>query len=227
MSVELHLPDLPEVPVSVGASVPRSRDARTGWCGVQMLWGTALPLLLMGLLALGSWWLVRHAPRQSTAAPVTEVRHVPDYWLDNFEAERFDVQGRRVLTLRGQHLQHFQDTQDVRIDALTLKGDLPDGRGVTADARQAWMDDPGVNVRLEGQALVSSTRPGEAPIRFQGEQLTLQTRRHDVVADKPARVVQGGNTFHAEAMHFDGTTRVLVLTGPARAVFTPMQVLKP
>lgn len=227
MSVELHLPDLPEVPVSVGAGGLLPGERRTGWSWVKGLFGASLPLLLMGVIALGTWWLVRHAPRQPTAAVTAEAQHVPDYRLENFEAERFDASGQRVVTLRGQHLQHFQDTQDARIDTLALQGTLPDGRAVTADARQAWMDDEGVHVRLQGQAHVSSTVPGQAPVRFEGEQLELETRRHDVTADKPARVAQGANTFEADAMRFDGVARVLTLTGPARAVFTPVQALRP
>jgi lipopolysaccharide export system protein LptC len=223
MSVELHLPDLPEVPVSVGATAPRLGTPRTGWRWVSGLFVAAWPLLLMALLAVGTWWLVRHAPRQPDTPTTAPVRHVPDYRLENFEAERFDTGGQRVLILRGQHLQHFQDTQDVRIDTLALQGHLPDGRAITADARQAWMDDQGVQIRLEGQAQVSSRLPGAEPIQFRGEQLALHTRRHDVTANQPAQVEQGRNRFQAQAMHFDGVARVLTLTGPARAQFMPAQ----
>ena len=62
MSVELHLPDLPEVPISLGAMVgkaPRQSIATRLHEGLS----SYLPLLLMALLALGSWWLVKNTPQ--------------------------------------------------------------------------------------------------------------------------------------------------------------------
>ncbi|MDY0106413.1 MAG: LPS export ABC transporter periplasmic protein LptC, partial [Giesbergeria sp.] len=38
-----------------------------------------LPVLLMGLLALGTWWLVRNAPQVQVPRPASAPRHEPDY----------------------------------------------------------------------------------------------------------------------------------------------------
>lgn len=226
MTAELHLPDLPEVPVSVGAAPgqpPRPRPrGRSGWAHwLRELSGASLPLLLMALLALGTWWLVRHAPRPPRAAPVAAPTHEPDYRLENFQAERFDASGERVLTFDGQRLRHYPDTDAFSIDLLRLRATAPDGRELRASAREALVGRRGQSVELAGQASITASAPGQEPVLIRSEHLRVQTRSQDVRADKPVQVTQGRNEFSADALDFDGATRVLTLRGPARAVFVP------
>ena len=55
MAVELHLPDLPEIPLSLGPPHPPGPRARVPWhVRVQDVLSAYLPLLLMLLLALGT-----------------------------------------------------------------------------------------------------------------------------------------------------------------------------
>ena len=53
-----------------------------------------LPVLLMGLLALGTWWLVRNAPKPIAVGPERAVMHEPDYYMKDFSIKSFDVTGR-------------------------------------------------------------------------------------------------------------------------------------
>ena len=43
-----------------------------------------LPLLLMVLLALGTWWLVQNTPRPDLPGEVVAHRHEPDYTMQGF-----------------------------------------------------------------------------------------------------------------------------------------------
>ena len=75
---ELHLPDLPEVSVQLGlpalsasAAAVAGQPARApqAW-SYRLLQGLSsyLPLLLMALLAVGTWWLVRNTPEAQAHA---------------------------------------------------------------------------------------------------------------------------------------------------------------
>ena len=46
-----------------------------------------LPVLLMGLLALGTWWLVRNAPAVALPHADTVARHEPDYLMKDFRSK--------------------------------------------------------------------------------------------------------------------------------------------
>jgi len=230
VSVELHLPDLPEVAVSVGpppGTAPlRAQRGRSAWrLWLRDLFGASLPLLLMALLALGTWWLVKHAPSAPQARPTSAPTHDPDYRLENFQAERFDAAGNLAVTLRGQRLRHYPDTDELNIDVLNLQATGVDGRRLSAVAQQAWVSQQAQSVRLEGQAHVTSSAKGTQPIDIISEHLLVQTHSHDVRADKPVQVTQGHNRFQADSLEFDGQTRVLTLHGPARAVFLPQAAL--
>ena len=55
------------------------------------------PLLSMGLLALGTYWLVRSTPTSAGPAVERVVRHEPDYFMENFSVRTFDAEGQREI----------------------------------------------------------------------------------------------------------------------------------
>jgi lipopolysaccharide export system protein LptC len=55
-----------------------------------------LPALVMGLFALGSWWLVRSVPDLHTPMAAKTVRKEPDYYLHGFSVKSFDATGRQT-----------------------------------------------------------------------------------------------------------------------------------
>ena len=84
MSVELHLPDLPEIPVTLGPLRRRAAPRLpTPWhVRLRDAISSYLPLLLMALLALFTWWLVKNTPRacrpgRPTAASPAPTRAAP------------------------------------------------------------------------------------------------------------------------------------------------------
>ena len=111
MSVELHLPDLPEVPISLGPGARRRRACRGRWhLRVRDALSAYLPLLLMALLALATWWLVKNSPQPP--GPRDRARRcaaTPDYTMSDFSIDRFDAtrpaegahRGRRAAPLPG------------------------------------------------------------------------------------------------------------------------------
>ena len=93
MTAELHLPDLPEVPVAIGVASEtaetRERRRREAW-GVRLrgLFATYLPLLLMTALAAATWWLARYSPKSTDERPAQAVRHDPDYTAERAVLQR-------------------------------------------------------------------------------------------------------------------------------------------
>ncbi|MBX9835689.1 MAG: LPS export ABC transporter periplasmic protein LptC, partial [Burkholderiaceae bacterium] len=43
-----------------------------------------LPVILMGLLALGTWWLVRNTPQAAAPTAAVAPKHEPDYFMSDF-----------------------------------------------------------------------------------------------------------------------------------------------
>ena len=218
MNAELHLPDLPEVPVSVGALPADPRRPRVAWSvRLRGLFSTYLPLLLMALLALGTWWLVKNSPKSPVNRGAAVLRHVPDYTVERFTIERFDATGRRVLRMEGEQLSHFPDTDELEISVVNFVAVSPDGRQTRASARRAVAAGDGTQVRLEGGAQVVTTGATGEPVDIRGEHLLALVKQQRVIADRPVTVRQGGSVFTADALEHDQASGQLLLKGKVRA----------
>lgn len=222
MSVELHLPDLPEVPLSLGPGGARQARARLPWhVRLREGFSSYLPLLVMGLLVLASWWLVKNSPRPLAPAEEKAVSSEPDYTMERFALERFDAQGRLKLRIEGARLQHFPATDRFEIDDARIRAIAPDGRITLARARLALGNGDGSEVQLRGGAEVTSTDASGAPLVMRSEFLhaflvTAQVRSH-----LPVQVQLAGSELSAAGLDYDHAARRLDLLGPMRAELTP------
>jgi lipopolysaccharide export system protein LptC len=226
MPAELHLPDLPEVPVVLGPVAPRPpRPPQPLASRLRDAVSAYLPMLLMVLLALGTWWLVQNTPRDADPRETPPVRHEPDYLMDNFVAQRFAADGRLVLRLQGERLRHYPDTDEVEIDGVRIEALSPDGRRTTATARQAVLHEATQRLRLIGGADVLSEVAGGEPVRIRGEDLRLDARAQRLTSDQPVQVRQGGTTLSGGGLDYDQAAQRLQLLGAVRAV-APAQAVR-
>lgn len=222
--IALHLPDLPEVSVQLGrAPAPDAAPRPTlswGWRLRQGL-SSYLPLGLMALLALSTWWLVRHTPQAPGPAAPGAVRQTPDYTMSGFAITRFDAEGRVVLRIAGDTLRHFPATDRLEIEGVRLQAIAPDGRVTDASARRAVANGDGSEVQLLGGAEVISQLGGEDRLEVRGEFLHAFLRFERLRSHLPVRVTRGGSEIHAGGLDYDHLQRSLQLAAPVRGSFPP------
>ena len=224
MSVELHLPDLPEVPISLGpaaGAVPQPRVRMPWHLRVRDALSAYLPLLVMGLLALASWWLVKNSPRLGGVEPERPVNADPDYTMEQFSLERFDAAGRLKLRIVGARMKHFPATDRIEIDAAQIRAVSPDGRITVAHARQAIATGDGSEVQLLGQAEVTSTDANGAPLLMRSEFLHAFLVTERVRSHLPVLVRLGSSEMRVAGLDYDHAARRLDLKGPMRAELAP------
>jgi lipopolysaccharide export system protein LptC len=226
---ELHLPDLPEVPVQLpslpGLRTPPPPGAARptlswDWRLRQML-SAYLPLLLMALLAVGTWWLVKHTPQPEGPAAATPVRKEPDYTMTAFSVSRFGPDGRLVLRIDGDQLRHFPDTDRMEIEGVRIHAIGNDGRITDASARRALANGDGSEVQLLGGAQVTSHLPDGDTLQVDGEFLHAFLRFERLRSHLPVRVRRGGSDIRAGTLDYDNLSQQLQLGGPVRATLLP------
>jgi lipopolysaccharide export system protein LptC len=231
MSVELRPPDLPDLseaaipprPVgATGAAGAAPTRARVPWSlRLRELFSTYLPLLVMALLVLASWWLVKNSPRNEAPEADRAISHDPDYTMTHFALERFDASGRMKLRIEGERLRHFPAEDRIEIDQARIRAIAPDGRITLASAHQAVGNGDGSEVQLLGAAEVNSSDSAGVPLVMQGDFLHAFLVAERVQSHLPVRVHYGGTDLTAAGLLYDHAARRLDLTGPMHAVLTP------
>src|SRR5512139_317470 len=183
------------------ASAPAATAAlpRQPWIWRLREWlGTYLPLLLMALLALATWWLVRATPVPEGPRAAQPLTHDPDYTMQRFALQRFGVDGRLRVQIEGDQMRHYPDTETVEVDGVRVRALDADGSLTLARARQAWAKADGSELQLRGGAEVTHQAvDGSAPVEIRGELLRALIDDKKVRSDQPVTMTQGANRIDA------------------------------
>ena len=179
----------------------------------------AAPLVLAGVLAGFTWWLVVSSPDVGDGArPPEPDRGTPDYELAHARLARFDAQGRLEAVIDGDRMRHYPVTQTVQIDAMQLAMRHPDGRRLLARAHEGeWSEGQGLaslsgqadvrladaGVLLPAQAAEVGERGDAGVTRILGERLDLDTRARVLTSRLPVTVLREGSTVRGQTLRHD------------------------
>ena len=187
-----------------------------------------LPLLLMALLALGTWWLVKNTPPSDLDRVPAPPRHEADYTMNKFMVQRFAPDGTMRAQIEGEVLRHYPDTDTLEIDAPRIRSIARDGRVTLASARRALSNGDASEIQLfDGAKVVREAAPGKEPIEFRSDFLHAFLLTERVVSHLPVIVVWGASELRADGMEYDNLSQVVVLKGRNRAVMMPPGSGKP
>jgi len=229
-----HLQDPPETPFGeltpLAPLAPRHarRVARIAGPWHARLWDraqSALPVLLMGLLAALTWWLVKNTPVPQDGSDRPPPRHEPDYTMNTFSVQRYSPEGVMLTRIEGDTLRHYPDNGEVEIDGVRLRGIDERGLVIHGQARQALANADGSQVRLMGGArVVREPAPGHPPgdrLEFRGEFIEVDSREERIRSHKPVTILSGRGEVHGSSLDYHHLDRVAQLGGRVSGVFLP------
>lgn len=183
-----------------------------------------LPLVVMALLAMGSWWLVRSMPDLWSGSDQKPLRHEPDYELENFSTQVFNAQGRRTSQVSGEKARHYPQTDELHIDGVRLLTVNDAGVALQATARRAIATGDGEKVTLLGNVHVLREAGAGVPrLELRGQQLVALQRQEKLLSEAPVEILREGDRFTASRMDFDMQTGQYRLDGRVRGVLQPRQ----
>ncbi len=183
-----------------------------------------MPLLTMGALALGTYWMVRNTPIFTASREAVEVKHEVDYFMRNFTVKSFDAAGKLKSEISGTEARHFQDTDILEIDQARIRSLSPDGQLTTATALRAYANSDGSEVQLTGNARVirpasvSPTGKERPKLEFRGEFLHAFLNEERVTSHKPVLLIRGNDQFTGDTFAYNDLDQVAVLTGRVKGV---------
>jgi lipopolysaccharide export system protein LptC len=186
-----------------------------------------LPVILMGVLALGTYWLLRTTPLPGTPDTAKPETHDADYFMQKFSIKTFDATGHLKTELQGQELRHFPDTDTLEIDKVYLRSYDEAGTLTTSTGDHGLSNGDGSEVQLIGNAMVvrdaSINKAGVAQPRLtlQSDFLHAITDTERVKTHLPVRITRGRDQFTADRMDYDNLSHVVELQGRVHGVLTP------
>jgi lipopolysaccharide export system protein LptC len=187
-----------------------------------------LPVLLMGALALGSYWLVRNAPVVQVSAADKPLNHEADYFLRKFSVKTFTPQGKLKNELFGGQARHYADTDTIEIDNIRIHNYNEAGRLTTVtSANRGISNADNSEVQLFGKAIsVREAAPDangvmQPKMEFKGEFLHTFVNEERLKSHLPIVIRRGNSEFSAETLDYSHLDRVINLQGRVKAVLQP------
>ena len=185
-----------------------------------------LPVILMGVLALGPYWLARSTPGAPKATAKYTPTHEPDYFLRGFSVKSFDPNGRMKSELNGTEAHHFPDTDTTEITQPRMRSFNEQGALTVATANRAITNGDGSEVQLFGNAVV--TREGndaqgkpQPKMEIRSEFLHVFANSEKLKTNKPVSLKRGEDAFEGDSLDYDNLNRVLELNGHVKGLLQP------
>lgn len=200
------------------------------WGRLMRIWDRVsiyLPLLLMGALALGTYWLVRNTPVFNSVDAIKPVRHESDYFMRNFTVKSFADNGQFKSEISGVEARHYPDSDTLEIDQARIRSVNAQGRLTTSTANRALSNGDGSELQLSGNALVvreasKDANGAEVPrMEFRGEFLHAFLNEERVKSHKPVVLTRGSDQFTGDTFAYDNLSGVAELKGRVKGVLMP------
>ena len=174
----------------------------------------------MGLLALGSWWLVKNTPLPEAPRAAPRRATSPTTRCTSSRSSASRPKGRCGRRSRARCCATIPDTDTFEIERPRVRAYAPGGGVTSASARRALSNADATEVQLLGDAQVTrEATASEEGISFRGEFLHAFLKTEQVRSHLPATVTRGGTVIRADAFSYDNLDRTVSMTGRVRASF--------
>lgn len=203
---------------------------RKPWRRVLRTWDRVsiyLPVVLMGALALGTYWLVRNTPVFRAQEVAKVAKHDVDYFMRKFTIKSFGETGQLKSEINGVEGRHYADSDTLEIDQPRILSISDAGRPVTSTGNRALSNGDGSEVQLFGNAKVVREAAAGADgtmlprLEFRGEFLHAFANEERVKSHLPVTLIRGADQFTGDTFAFDNMTGVAELKGRVKARLVP------
>lgn len=154
--------------------------------------------------------------------PDPNLRHDPDYFISDFIATMYDVNGKASYHVKATHLDHFPDDDSVHVRTLEVK--------YLDKEQQTWLatSDRGIgyenikvlhlhdNVKIENL----STDPNKRLVLFT-DQLRIDFNKRQAETSSQVKILGKNSTINAVGMDIDLNTGIMNLRSEAQGQYVP------
>ncbi len=181
-----------------------------------------LPMLLMAILTLGTYWMVQM--NEPNLDSEKQKRHVPDYIMDGIVVTTLGPEGNTKFRVVGQKLTHYEDDASSEIDWPIARRFHETKPPITVKSDKGFLDGDMTILDLVGNA--SLTRPaqpatasqaGSARLFMSSSKFTVLMNDDIVKTNRPVNLEQGLSIMTSqEGAIFDNVHQKLTMIGQVK-----------
>lgn len=181
-----------------------------------------LPILLMGLLTLGTYWMVQvTSPDALDAQPK---RHVPAYIMDQIVVTTLGPQGGTLYRIVGDKLTNYEDDSSSEIDFPIARRFNPGKPPTTVRSDKGYLDGDLTVLDLVGNAtllrppqVATANQAGSARMFMSSSKFTVLMNEDIVKTNRPVTLEQGLSIMNSQdGAIFDNVSQKLIMTGQVK-----------
>jgi lipopolysaccharide export system protein LptC len=182
-----------------------------------------LPLLPLILLLGAAYWL-----NLQVQAPVPgtnpNLRHDPDYVIDNFTATTLDEQGKIRFVMSAKKMWHYPDDDSTHLEIPRLESFTAEHPPMRMSAQKGEISRKGDDVFLRDEVII--VRPAYAnksELTFNTNYLHVVPNKDIADTDQAVTLVDARTSVNAVGMELDNKTRTIKLLSHVKTVYEPVK----
>ena len=157
-------------------------------------------LLLVILIAAFSNWLLRSFETEPLGIK-KEVRHDPDYFIEQFIATQLDKNGKPRYRLEADLLNHFPDDDSIELTRLKLKLFREKLPAWSANADEGLVLEKGALIKLIGHVVMQRPpSPTESEIKLITSNLVIYPQKEYAETDAAVQITSANSIIEATGM---------------------------
>lgn len=174
-------------------------------------------MLVMLLLAAGTYWLVQRDSLVTNQPSDRPKQHVPDYTLDQFSITTLSLQGQTHYRINAEKMVRYEDDETTEITLPAMRIYEPGKPEITVHANTGLMNADASVLDLLGDAQISrpASRDNHA-LRASSNFFRVLLNEDIIRTDQAITLQQGPSVMTAQGMIFNNINRQVQLLGHVR-----------
>lgn len=181
-------------------------------------WLALVPLLI---LMAATYWLDSQVQSTDTAAK-KNLRHDPDYVIDNFTATTLDEKGKIRFVMSAKKMWHYPDDDTTHLEAPRLESMTAEHPPLRMSALNGELSSKGEEIFLRNDVII--VRPAYADkseMTFNTNYLRVVPHRDIADSDQSVTVTDARATLHAIGMELDYNTHTIKFLSRVKSEYEP------
>ncbi len=183
--------------------------------------GSWLPLLPLLVLLAATYWLNLQVQSPDSAAG-NNLRHDPDYMVDNFTATTLDAQGKIRFVMSAKKMLHYPDDDTTHLEAPRLASLSSEKPPLRMSALNGEISHKGDEVFLRNEVVI--VRPAHAnrsELTFTTNYLHVLPNSGMVNTDQPVTMVDASTRLNAVGMELDNNAHTIKFLSQVKTIYEP------